>query len=297
MILALQLRDKLTTRNISFLVFNIIGLFLFYEPLKELIGLSFHEELYSHIPLIPLVSLYFICLNRKMVSSNVTYSYQTGVPVVVAGALFYLLGRSYAIELNQNDYLSLMMFAAVTWFEGSFILFHGIRAFRKGVFPLLFLVLMIPIPTAIIEPLILLLQTGSAHAAYGILKVTGVPVFREGYVFSLSGIVVEVAEQCSGIRSSLALFITSILAGHLFLRTGWKRIVLALSVFPITIFKNGVRIVTLSLLGAYVDKTFLTDSWLHRSGGIVFFILALILLAPVLWFLSKTEKKRCHEKK
>jgi len=41
-----------------------------------------------------------------------------------------------------------------------------------------------------------------------------------------------------------------------------------------------------------VDKSWLTDSFLHRGGGIFFFLLALVLLAPVLLFLKKSEKSQ-----
>jgi exosortase/archaeosortase family protein len=68
-----------------------------------------------------------------------------------------------------------------------------------------------------------------------------------------------------------------------------KKLILVLSIFPITVFKNGLRITTLSLLGAYYDPRIL-DSQLHRSGGIPFFFIALALLAPVLWYLMKKEK-------
>ena len=214
-----------------------------------------------------------------------------GVPLISAGALFYFFGEHYLTTLPQNDYLSIMMFGTITWFVGSFILCFGISAFRKGAFPLLFLVFMIPIPSVLLDPLIRLLQTGSLVATNGILKLTGVPFFREGFVISLAGIDVEVAKQCSGIRSFIALFITSVVAGRLFLRTGWRRIVLTLSVFLIAMFKNGLRVVTLSLLAAYVDETFITNSWLHRSGGIPFFGVALIFLAAVLWLLRRSEKK------
>jgi exosortase len=131
---------------------------------------------------------------------------------------------------------------------------------------------------------------GSTEATYGFFKLTGVPVLREGFTFNLPGMSIEVAKQCSGIWSSIALFITSIVAGQLFLRTGWKRVILVLSIFPITIFKNGLRIVTLSLLGTYVDPGIL-GSELHKSGGIPFFFVALMLLAPILFWLRKTEKK------
>jgi exosortase/archaeosortase family protein len=100
---------------------------------------------------------------------------------------------------------------------------------------------------------------------------------------------IEVAKECSGIRSSLGLFITSILGCHLFLRTRWKKFILLLSVFPITVLKNGIRIVTLSSLAIYVDEKFITQSFLHRSGGFIFYIPALFLLGLILWWLRKSE--------
>ena len=51
-----------------------------------------------------------------------------------------------------------------------------------------------------------------------------------------------------------------------------------------------LRIVTLTLLGAYVDPRIL-DSQAHRSGGIPFFVVGLVLLAPVLYALIRSEKK------
>lgn len=68
----------------------------------------------------------------------------------------------------------------------------------------------------------------------------------------------------------MALFITATVAGHLFLKTGWKKVLLALVSIPIAMFKNGIRIVSLTLLGAYADPRIL-QSDLHREGGIPFF--------------------------
>jgi exosortase/archaeosortase family protein len=55
------------------------------------------------------------------------------------------------------------------------------------------------------------------------------------------------------------------------------------------VLKNGIRIVTLSSLAVYVDERFITQSFLHRSGGFLFYIPALFLLGIVLWWLRKTE--------
>jgi exosortase/archaeosortase family protein len=58
--------------------------------------------------------------------------------------------------------------------------------------------------------------------------------------------------------------------------------------FFMVILKNGMRIVTLTLLAMYVDLSFLFGK-LHRDGGIVFFLLGLLLLLPVLLLLRRGE--------
>jgi exosortase/archaeosortase family protein len=87
----------------------------------------------------------------------------------------------------------------------------------------------------------------------------------------------------------MALFITCLIAAHLFLRTPWKQLLFVLLAVPVALIKNGVRIVTLTLLSIYVDPSFLTGS-LHHKGGFVFFLLALAILAPVLLLLEKSER-------
>ena len=77
--------------------------------------------------------------------------------------------------------------------------------------------------------------------------------------------------------------------GQFFLKTTGRRILLVLAVVPIAIFKNGLRIVILSLLGNYVHEDILTSA-LHRQGGISFMILAVIMLSFVVLGLRKSEK-------
>jgi exosortase/archaeosortase family protein len=101
---------------------------------------------------------------------------------------------------------------------------------------------------------------------------------------------IEVAKECSGIRSALSLVITCVLAANFFLRTGWSRALLVISTVPITMLKNGFRIASLSILGVYVDERIL-GSDLHRRGGILFFVLALVLVWAEIVLLRKAEGK------
>jgi len=116
-------------------------------------------------------------------------------------------------------------------------------------------------------------------------------VFRDGQTFCLPGLTVQVAEECSGIHSSLVLFITSLVAGRIFLKTLWPRVVLTLIVVPLSLIRNGVRIVTISLLTIHVDPRII-DSPLHHRGGPVFFVLSLMGLLVVLWGLRWMEGRK-----
>jgi exosortase len=182
------------------------------------------------------------------------------------------------------------MLGVVLAWAGAFAFFFGQNALRAARFHFLFLLFMLPVPEPLLSRTVLLLQKGSADVAAFLFNSLGIPAFRQGLVFTLPGIAIRVAEECSGIRSTLALLILSLLAGHMLLRDFWTKALPCLLVFPVAIFKNGLRIFTLSTLAVYVDAGFLHGR-LHRFGGMVFFATGLIPLALALILLRKLETK------
>ncbi len=277
-------------RDWRFLAFNALFVLLFFEMLRDLVQFLINSDNDNYIPLIPFISAYLVYSNRKIIFSEKESSSVAGLLTMGVGILFLVIVRNQKGFLDYRDYLALLIFSLLSIWIGGFILSYGMRSFREAAFPVLFLFFMIPVPSAAQERIILFLQTGSAEAAYGFLQAAGVPVARDGFIFHLSTIDIEVAKQCSGIHSSLALVITGALAGYYFLRRGWTRSLLMISIVPIAVLKNGFRIATLSILGVYVDERIL-DSNLHRKGGIVFFILALGLVWAVIVLLRKAEGK------
>jgi exosortase len=151
-----------------------------------------------------------------------------------------------------------------------------------------FLFLLVPVPPAALEWVIRLLQNGSAEVTFILFRILDVPVFREGHAFSLRGIDIEIAPQCSSIRSGMALFVTSLLAGHLFLRFTLRKVLLAASTVPIAIFTNSVRIVSLTCLAVYVDPSFL-HGHLHHRGGSLFSLLSVAILLFLIFLLQRSE--------
>ena len=158
----------------------------------------------------------------------------------------------------------------------------------RDIFPLAFLVCAVPLPILMIEKIISLLVIGSTHITRILFTGFDVPFVQQGSIFHLPGFDIEIAKACSGIRSSIALFITAVLAGYVFLDKFWKLALLALSVFPVAVLKNAFRIVTLYLLSYFVDIRIIEGGFLHRSGGFIFFGLGLFVLGLIIWALRKS---------
>jgi exosortase len=284
---------KLSVRNKFFLLFSVLLLITMSGTLRALFAYAIDTE-HTHasqIVLIPFITAALIYLNRKNIFRTLHYSVVPAVPVLILGVGLLIAGKTVGAGLKEGDYLALMTSSIVVLWLGLFLLFFGTTAFRTAIFPLLFMGFFIPIPSPILNTTITILQRGSAEAAYVLLKLTGTPVLKESaYVMRLPDLVIQVAPECSGIRSGISLLISSLLAGHLFLRSMWRRGLLVLVAIPVLIFKNALRIGTLAYLAVHVDQRILTSE-LHREGGIPFFVLGLLLLYPVLAILIKSENK------
>jgi exosortase len=159
---------------------------------------------------------------------------------------------------------------------------------RAATFPLAFLIFMIPMPDAMADALESASKYASAEVANVLFHLSGTPFLREGLVFQLSNITIEVAQECSGIRSSWILLITSILAANLFLKTPWRRFALVAFVIPLAILRNGFRILVIGLLCVNVGPQMI-HSVIHRRGGPLFFVLSLVPLLLFLAWLHKGE--------
>ena len=279
---------RTSQRTILFSIYSLCLILANVGVLRALIDLSRTNYTASHHIFIPLVTLALIFQRRDVIFSNVRSARTAGVSVILTGLALALWGSRYWGFGGQDNSLSLMVGALVALSVGGFLLCYGLEAFRAALFPLLLLGFMIPMPRTLLDGATLFLKRGSTETVDGLFTLTGTPYYREGFVFSLPTFAIEIADECSGIRSSIALLLTSLLAGHMFLTSAWKKAILVVAIFPVTILKNGIRIVSLSLLAMHVDPGFLTGQ-LHREGGIVFFLLALAILAPILALLRSSE--------
>ena len=280
------------SRHAAFLALLIGTLAWFWGPLSTVVALSLQYgdyEHYSHIVTIPFISLFLIYLDRHAIFAKVEARPRLGALVMAVAIAMAWLPR--LLRFDEETAWSLAIFSMVTTCLGAFVLCYGTDAFRKASFGLLLTVFMVPLPPFILHAVIGFLQRASAEASAVLFELLGVSVFRQDFVFALPGLTIKIAEECSGIRSTLALSIVGLVAGHLYLRSTWAKAVLALTVVPLAIVKNGIRIVILSLLGIHVDPSFVGASLLHRYSGLPVFALAFAILGAIIWLLQRSEAR------
>ncbi len=280
-------RNTVSKRWLLFGVWVAVSSLLFAKPLIALVHLSLTNDDASHLIVIPFLTAGLVFIERRTIFNNLSFSAGGGIFLFLA--VIIAIGVRLAGDILTPDLrLTGNVLAVILLWIAGFAFSFGKTAVKSAYFPLLFLFLTVPLPNFLLERIISLLQAGSAEITEVLFNLTGVPVLREGLVFHLARVNIEVARECSGIRSTIALFILALPVVHYGLHSLWKKLFFLACAFFMMILKNGIRIVTLTLLAMYVDPSFLFGT-LHRDGGIVFFLLGLLLLLPVLLLLQRRE--------
>lgn len=268
------------------------GVALLFSPILYALGkLALGEETYSHIGLVPWIYLWLMFRLRPSLTSAGHGSGRGAAVILITVASAAVAGWAFLASLTPIDRLTVaaLGFVAAVWAVS--LLSFGPKGFRASLFPQLFLLFLVPVPQELLDIFIQALLWGSTVVTEFLFGLTGVPYLQQGAIFVLPGLTIEIAKECSGIRSTMALLITGLLAGYLALQTVRARLGLVLALFPLAVFKNGLRIVSLSLLTIYVDPGFITGD-LHREGGVVFFGITLAVMGGLVWILQRVERRQ-----
>jgi exosortase len=289
-----KMASRLDRRDLWFFLLLLSTLVVYLAPLRAWYLLSVSNQWYSHVILIPPVSLALVYLDRRRVFLHREYCPKLGI-------FFLALSLAAGHFLQQrvtvsSDRFSLEILTIVLAWLSGFVWIYGTPAFRAAWFPLAFLLLMVPIPPFVMEGIVGFLVKGSAEATHGLFRAAGTPVFRDGLRFSLPGVELEVARECSGIHSSIALLVTGLIAGHLLLKSPSRKLILILSILPIMLFKNALRIAVFAWLGVYVSRDLMDGRLHHEYSGLIFSAVAVFLLSIVLLALYWSESRSRNPK-
>jgi exosortase len=239
---------------------------------------------FSHGFFVPAFSLYVLWQNREKLRSVPSVPSIWGLGLVLLSLCTLILGV-FGAELFLSR-ISLIFLLA-----GMVIFLSGWQMLRAVLFPLLFLALMVPIPSIILNEITFPLQILASKLSASLLPLMGVPVLREGNVINLPSMPLEVADACSGIHSLLSLTCLAVMYGYLLEKRVSIRVILAIASIPIAVAANAFRIVGTGLLVQYWDPD-KAEGFFHQFTGWLIFVVSLLMLFALHFLITFSARRR-----
>jgi exosortase D (VPLPA-CTERM-specific) len=281
---ALKKRKQLLLISVVLVTF----FFCYWHTLVSLFNIWKSNEDYSHGFLIPLITGFLLWRRKEKLS-------ETPIKTNWWGGLFFfffLLVSLYGILGSSPSAVQ----PAIPLVLLSLTLFClGKEMLKKTAFPLSLLILMIPLPTIVQTMIGVPLKLISTKLAAVLLRIFDIPVFVEGNVIDLGFTQLQVADACSGLRYILSLLTVGVLFAYAFESSRWKRVFLGISIIPIAILTNGLRIGLTGILANRFGPE-VAQGFFHGFSGWLIFVFAFACLFMLRFFLNLSFKKPPAEK-
>jgi exosortase len=224
------------------------------------------DDNYSHGFFVVPLALYFAWERRAAFARAPVRSGPTGL-LLIAGSLLVWAAGMLGSELFLTRVSMIGVIAGAIWFV------WGYERARIMAFPVLFLLLMVPLPSILFNQLAFPLQLVASQVGETAITAAGVPVLREGNVLHLPARTLEVAEACSGIRSLVSLLMLAVVLGYFTEPRTPARVALALSAIPIAILANAARVAGTGLAAEWVSPA-AAEGFFHTFSGWLVFVVA-----------------------
>jgi exosortase len=245
----------------------------FFPTFSRLVSYGWAHADFTHAYFVLPVSLGLLWLRRAGLSARPDFS--------PAGAALLTLGLAVWMFAAVNGFMFLEAagFVVTSWGVGRLTLDRA--SFRKILFPLGYLVFLIPPPRLAIDTITFPLKQAAARGSYFILKAFPFSVELNGVVLRAGGHDLLISDACSGFRSLVTLLCLGAVYIHFHPFSVLKKWTLFLAIIPLAVTANVIRIVLTGALAYYAGPEF-AEGFFHDFSGLVLFTLtALGLMALV----------------
>ncbi len=264
----------------ALLVLLAITAWSWWPTLADLFDEWHDNEDYSAGQLVPLVAILLVWFRRKSLQGCLLRPcWWGGVTVLVLAQAVRMFGLLFMFDSAQR-------YSLVLTTAGLVLMVAGWQVFRRVLWVLLFLLLMVPWPgfvdNMISGPLRRLATSGSVF----VLEAFQLRVSQQGNIVVVNDVPIAVAEACSGLRMLTAFIIVSGFVAYMVKRARWQKAVLLLSSIPVAVVCNIIRIVTTALLMLTVS-TEVGEKFFHDFAGLVMMPAAVLLLFGEIWLMDR----------
>jgi exosortase A len=226
---------------------------------------------FNHCMLILPIVAWLILLRRREVAVLTPQVWSPGLALIFAGAFGWMLGEAAGFGLVRHAALVFMIQASVLTLLGPAVT-------RALLFPLFYLIFLIPMGEELVPPL----QTITAKICIGILKLSGIPSHVDGVFITTPNGYFQVAEACSGVKFLVAMIAYGALVANVCFRSWPRRLGFMTLAVVVPILANGVRAFGTIYIGWLTDTDF-AGSFDHVVYGWFFFAFVMGTVMLLSW--------------
>lgn len=225
---------------------------------------------YAHAIFVPVFVVVMLWRNRDRFAEAVWKPAWGGLAILIPTLILSLLAQRGEIAAVQS-----LTFIGILF--GFTLLLLGTAKTKVLLFPLLFIVMMMPlVPDQLINGIAFPIQLASAKMATAMLNILQLPSSQEGTRIQMEHYRMAVELPCSGFKTLLSLLTFSAAFAYLVEAPNWKRWTLFLTTAPLSLVINALRIAFIGIVGELVGRD--TAAIFHDYSGFIVLIMAFTFL-------------------
>ena len=212
----------------------------YWTTLESMIRIWYHSETFAHGFVIFPIAAYLVWRKKdKIATRSPSPDLRAVAGILLMGAI-WIVANMAGIQVVQQLVLVVQIIFCV-WAV------LGLGVVREIFFPLAFLFFSVPFGEALVPWLVQF----TADFTVGMVRFTGIPIYRDGNTFSLPTGNWSVVEACSGIRYLIASLTLGFLYAYLNYKSFWQRIAFIAISLIVPIFANGLRAFMIVMIGHF----------------------------------------------
>ncbi|MEO8410413.1 MAG: exosortase A [Propionivibrio sp.] len=260
------LRNTWRFALLALLVTLLSILALYRETAWSMVEIWSRSETFTHGFLVPPISLWLIWRRREQLAHLAPRPNVWAMLLFLGAGFFWLLGEIAAASVVSQFALTSLLVLSV-------LALLGLPIARLIVFPLAFLFFAVPFGEFAMPQL----MEWTAHFTVLGLRLSGVPVFREGLHFVIPSGSWSVVEACSGVRYLIASLTVGTLFAYLNYRSLTRRLIFVGVAFLVPVIANWLRAYMIVMLG-HLSGNKLATGVDHLIYGWVFFGIVIMIM-------------------
>jgi exosortase len=266
-------QEKTDQQQTSIIYYIIIGIvtFLFFWPYFKWLGISWkNNPLDTFGYLAPFVSLWAIYSKRKgILAKNPSHHSR--------GWFFFITGVFLSLLFHLNGQAIVACIGLPVLLYGLGLILWGKERSRYLVFPIFFLLFLYPWGDLLDFLIGYNLRRLTVLMSYLFFKIIGMEAAVSGTYLFTGRFLVDIAPACSGLTIMNVLLFIGVIGVYLYQGSIRSKIFILISIIPIAILSNTIRIISTGLLGHFQSEETALNFYHNLSGMIVFGIAMLVL--------------------